>query len=74
MGQSSQITGLDLGCVIHTRGHTVGQQFKQFGARTGGIAGADLLEQFHQLGDLNGRQRQRRNPERGAFRDMGAIG
>ena len=67
---SGQEGGLDLGRIVHARGHAVGQQVHQEVFLTG----RRVLDQLDQLGHLLGVQGQGRNAEGGAFGNMGSIG
>ncbi len=64
-----QELGLDLGGVVHAGRHAVRDQVDEEGF----LARGRVLQQLDQLGGLLRGQGQRRNAERGAFGDMGAI-
>ena len=70
VGHSGQVAGLDLGRIVHTGGHAVGDEVQQVGFFTGGRC----LQQFDQFTSLLGRQRQRGDTEHRAFGNMGGIG
>ena len=65
-----QIGGLDLGGVIDTSGHTVGDQVDQRLT----LACGRVLEQLDQLGGLVGGQGQGGDAKGSAFCDMAAVG
>jgi hypothetical protein len=70
VGDCRQKAGLDLGRIVHARGHAVGDQVHEELALACGWA----LEQLNHLGHLAGRQRQRGNAEGGALGRVGAVG
>jgi hypothetical protein len=70
MRHGGQEAGLDLGRVVHARGHAVGQQIHQEGLFTGGR----VLDQLDQVGHLFGIQRQGRDAQGGALGGMGSVG
>ncbi|GAB1391772.1 hypothetical protein MASR1M6_39540 [Rubrivivax sp.] len=66
----SEEARLDLGGVVHARRHALRQQLEQEGL----FAGGRVLDQLDQFGHLLGRQRQRRDAERGAFGGVLTVG
>ena len=70
LGDLVQIFGLDLGGVVHTGGNPVGDQLDE----SLFLALGRVPQKSDQGFGLLGGQRQGRNPERGAFGDMLAIG
>ena len=70
LGDRVQEARLDAGGVVHARRHAMRQKIDQKGL----FAGRRLTQEGDQPLGLLGRERQRRNAERGAFGDMSAIG
>ena len=66
----SQVGSLDLGGIVHARGHAVGDEVQQelF------LAGRRRFQQLDDLGGLLRGQRQRRDSQRGALGNVLAVG
>ena len=69
VGHSSQVAGFDLGGIVHTSRHAVGNQFDESCL----FAGGGRLEQLDQFAGLLGRQRQGGNAQRSAFSHMVTV-
>ena len=69
-GERGQVAGLDLGGVVHTGGHAVGDEVDEEGF----LAGGRGLQEVDDVSGLLRAQRQRRDPEGGAFGGVVAVG